>query len=236
MFRSASYMIYRVLIICGLFSTLCYKLSALSTYSIIYFPTHSSTHDSHDRWILSQPMVCCWGLKSPGKAYKATTTIAFKIFNNISPSLHLKTFSISQLPSFGPWTDPILDCSSLQNVQNMPSIRHSAVCTLLFGTSPSQSSLPWGLLIEADTPCQPYLAYSTCYNPNDICLSNSLCYGTTNNRLTRGVYRHLRTLHNEPKTNCDRVVRTRHGATDPAQIYALTQRTVGTKFWFWGPL
>lgn len=51
----------------------------------------------------------------------------------------------------------------------------------------AQCYYPSSILQPNDTPCDPSLSVSNCCAPDDICLSNGLCYRANINRLHRGV-------------------------------------------------
>ena len=51
----------------------------------------------------------------------------------------------------------------------------------------SQCYYPDAILQPRDTPCHPNAKQSNCCAPEDICLSNGLCYRSNINRLHRGV-------------------------------------------------
>lgn len=46
---------------------------------------------------------------------------------------------------------------------------------------------PDGAIEPSNTACNPSRPHSMCCDPEDICLSNQLCYSGTYNRLRRGV-------------------------------------------------
>ena len=50
-----------------------------------------------------------------------------------------------------------------------------------------QCYYPGAIPQSQDTPCHPNAAASVCCAPEDICLSNGLCYRASINRLHRGV-------------------------------------------------
>lgn len=63
-----------------------------------------------------------------------------------------------------------------------------SVCLCLsFASAASQCYYPDAILQARDTPCHPDAKHSNCCAPEDICLSNGLCYRSNINRLHRGV-------------------------------------------------
>lgn len=62
------------------------------------------------------------------------------------------------------------------------------ICLCLsFASAASQCYYPDAILQIRDTPCHPEAKHSNCCAPEDICLSNGLCYRSNINRLHRGV-------------------------------------------------